>query len=66
MATFTVPVSVLVEAASQEAATAQAKSINELLGDSMVRTVLAGSGVVLKKIVVFQPIAGAPRLSGPS
>lgn len=63
MSTYTVPVSVLIDAASPEAAVAQANSINTLLGDTMVKSVLSGSGVSLKKIVVFKPVLGTPRLT---
>ncbi|HTQ47928.1 MAG TPA: hypothetical protein VMI75_34460 [Polyangiaceae bacterium] len=55
---FNVPVTVTVEAPSREKAMESARTIQKLLGEPMVMSVLTTQGVDVKQIQVYEPKLG--------
>lgn len=54
---FNVPVTVVIEAASPQQALENARAVQKLLDEPMVKTILQTNQVNVQQIVVFQPIA---------
>lgn len=52
---FSVPVHVVIESATLQTAHESAKKLQKLLDQSVVSMMLAGEGIALKQVVVFQP-----------
>jgi hypothetical protein len=52
---FLVPINMVVESGSPQQATEDAKSVQKLLDDPMVKTLLSANGVNMQSITVYQP-----------
>ena len=56
--TFTLPVHVQIEAPSVDKAVRDARELQKLLGDSIVKVTLQSAGIELRAVQVFQPRLG--------
>jgi hypothetical protein len=52
---FTIPVNIIVESPSLQQANENARSVQRLLDDPMVKTLLTANGLTTQSITVYQP-----------
>lgn len=58
MALYTIPVSIVIDAATPAAATQQAMAAAKLLNEPFTKTLIAGQGLQIKSAKVGVPVAG--------